>query len=234
MFNSRCTKCGSQMQVPSAYRDKTVQCLACREYFVATPAEQLPFEFPCPTCNSSIEAERGWAGMHCPCPICKLTIQIPEPPFYKPPGIETTKIEDELDAASANLPPPPRVATASSSDLKFLYICRNGQNVEGPLPADQVCRMSQRNEIDASVMVSVAGTDKWTPLDRMPDTIYSKAFQTELCEKREALAQIKKTTEDIANNLKVWGPIIIIGSIILGILLLIQYFQAMQSLNGLK
>lgn len=94
------------MQVPSAYRDKTVQCLTCRDYFVATPAEELPFEFTCPICNSSIEAERGWAGMPSQCPTCKLTIQIPEPPFYKPPCIETTTNEVELDELSANVEMP--------------------------------------------------------------------------------------------------------------------------------
>ena len=112
MFNSHCTKCGTQMQVPSAYRDKPVHCLTCRKYFLATPAEQLPFEFPCPICSCSIEAERGWAGMPSKCPTCKLTIQIPEPPFFKPLGIETIKTEDKLDqlkptSPNPSSPPPP-------------------------------------------------------------------------------------------------------------------------------
>ena len=91
-------------------------------------------------------------------------------------------------------PPPP---SAWGSGVTLLYYCRDGQKVEGPLPADQVGNMAFGGELDRSVMALVAGTKNWTPLDRLPDTIYSKEAQKELQKYRKAAAYLNKSNEKL-------------------------------------
>lgn len=90
-------------------------------------------------------------------------------------------------------PPPP---SAWGSSVTLLYYCRDGQKVEGPLPADQVVNMAFGGELDRSVMALVAGTKNWSPLDRLPDTIYGEEVQKALLKYRKAAADFDKSNKE--------------------------------------
>ncbi len=48
------------------------------------PPDERPFEFPCPYCQSSVEAQASWTGRVAPCPHCKNPITIPSSATARP------------------------------------------------------------------------------------------------------------------------------------------------------
>ena len=39
----------------------------------------MSFSFKCPHCNSILDAEKEWIGLNIECPVCKNTLNVPEP-----------------------------------------------------------------------------------------------------------------------------------------------------------
>ncbi len=157
MFLTSCTHCGASMEVPDPYRGKNIRCSTCQAEFPAFRPDERPFSFDCPECEGSIEAEPSMSGQAAPCPHCRNSIVIPHPASKLP-----------IHAPPASVPPPPK-ASAPSRNASLLYICRDGKNVEGPMPADRLFRMVERKEVDPTVMACIAGTDTWKPLSRLTE-----------------------------------------------------------------
>ena len=82
--------------------------------------------------------------------------------------------------------------------------------------------MASRNELDPSIMVLVSGTENWMPLDRLPDSVYSRKHQKELRETRVAVADFHKASNELGNTLKWSIPVSIIMLLIIWILKHIQ------------
>lgn len=117
--------------------------------------------FACPKCHQSLDAPEEIVGNLIECPTCKLIIEVP---------IRSQAAESPAPIPTPNpAPPPPPTQPESNRYVALFYICRNGQTVEGPLPADQLFSMIQRKELVPSVLVCVAGTDTWHPLNTMTD-----------------------------------------------------------------
>lgn len=118
--------------------------------------------FACPKCHQSLDAPEEIVGNLIECPTCKLIIEVP---IRSQAAESPTAPIPTLNPA----PPPPPTQPESNHNVALFYICRNGQTVEGPLPADQLFSMIQRKELVPSVLVCVAGTDTWHPLNTMTD-----------------------------------------------------------------
>ena len=159
MFLTSCTHCGASMEVPDPYRGKNIRCSTCQAEFPAFRPDERPFPFDCPECEGSIEAEPSMSGHSAPCPHCQTTIVIPHPP---------SKLPIHSPPAPDSIPPPPK-PSAPSRNASFLYLCRDGNNVEGPIPTERVSRMVDRKEVDPSVMACIAGTDAWIPFSRLTE-----------------------------------------------------------------
>jgi hypothetical protein len=82
--------------------------------------------------------------------------------------------------------------------------------------------MASRNELDPSVMVLVSGTENWIPLDRLPDSVYSKKHQNELRDTRQAFADLDKATKELGDTFAWVIPTVIVCVIIIVLLKLIQ------------
>ncbi len=93
--------------------------------------------------------------------------------------------------------------------MKLLYICKDGQTVEGPLPADQVWRMARSGQIDPATLTALADNpDQWIPLQDVPDDAYSE----------ELLATVQKSNaKDATDEAIGQGCLAIIFAIMVGI-----------------
>lgn len=167
MFLTSCTHCETSMEVPDPYHGRNIRCSACHAEFPAVRADERPFSFVCPQCDGSIEAESSMSGQSAPCPHCRATIVIPSPPSKSPLSVSPPTVP---------LPPTP---PAPNRNVSLLYICRDGQNVEGPMPSDRLFRLVERKEVDPTVMACIAGTDKWKPLNSLTELAPSSLRPTE-------------------------------------------------------
>src|SRR5437867_12912974 len=85
-----------------------------------------------------------------------------------------------------------------------LFLCRDGQIVEGPIPADQVYRMSLRSEVDPLALVRPEGEEGW------------QSFRDFFLTRPDAFsAEVHNVQREMGANVKmmafvVWGAIVAI------------------------